>query len=468
MTSLLERLGGTLGPKGCLTEANDIQAYITDLLGLDVAAPLCVTRPATTAEVAETVRCCREHAVAVIPQGGNTGLCGGAVPLDRRDTVIVALDRLKSIREVDPAGNIIVAESGVVLADVQAAAAGVDRIFPLTHGGEASSRIGGNLSTNAGGNNALRYGTARDQVLGLEVVLPSGEVWHGLRALRKNTAGYDLKHLFIGAEGTLGIITAAALKIRPAPKARETVFAALASPAAGLDFLRRLEGHVGEIVTAFELLSANAVSAALSLEGVRYPLAERHDWCALIEVDSASTRFDLQGAVEDALAEGFDNGIVLDAVITQSEAQREDLWRLRESVAFALIEDKSCLKSDTAVPVAAVPEFVRRAEAAVVAAVPGVRCTPFGHLGDGNVHFNVQRPEGDTDAEFKRFWPELADVICGVSLELGGTMSAEHGIGRTKQAVFGDVTPVTEIDLMKKLKAALDPDGLMNPGVLFP
>jgi len=240
---------------------------------------------------------CRDHEYAIIPQGGNSGLSGGAVPLNERRAIILALDRMKAIREIDSLGNTMVVEAGVVLADIQAAAKKVDRIFPLSHGGEGSSQIGGNISTNAGGNNALRYGTARDQVLGLEVVLPSGEIWSGLRALRKNTAGYDLKQMFIGSEGTLGIITAATLKIRPAPTCRETLLVALADPDAALAFLRHLQTHVGDTVTAFELLSDNAISAALTLEGVRYPFQYRHDWCALVEIDAPSGRSDLSGAV---------------------------------------------------------------------------------------------------------------------------------------------------------------------------
>ena len=467
MSDILGQLRELLGPGGCLVDANDIAAYTRDLLGQQGNEPLCVARPRTTAQVAEVVRCCRAHKVAIVPQGGHTGLSGGALPLAAGGGIILALARMKAIRAIDSRGNTIVAEAGVVLADIKAAAAEVDRIFPLSHGGEGSSQLGGNLSTNAGGNNALRYGTARDQVLGLEVVLPSGEVWAGLRTLRKNTAGYDLKHLFIGSEGTLGIITAAALKIRPAPKVRETMFVALASPDAGLRFLGQLQGHVGELVTAFELLSAHAVSAALSLDGVRYPFEAPHPWCALIEADSPSERFDLRGAIEDAFTEGLESGDVLDAVVAQSGTQRDELWQLRESVAVALIEDKSSLKSDTAVPVAAVPDFIRRAETAVGRVVPGARCTPFGHLGDGNVHFNVQKPDDMAGDTFQSHWPALADAIAEVSLALGGTISAEHGIGRTKRRSFADVTAATEWELMKALKATLDHDGLMNPGVLF-
>ena len=475
MQEIAKQLQSLLGPQGCLDDPNDIAAYTSDLLALKTAAPVCVVRPATTSQVASIVQYARKNKLAIIPQGGHTGLSGGAVALNNRDedkdknkdNVILSLDRMTAIREIDTNDNVMIVEAGAVLANVQTAAREAGRIFPLSHGGEASSQIGGNLSTNSGGNNALRYGTARDQVLGIEVVLPSGEIWNGLRRLRKNTAGYDLKHLFMGAEGTLGIITAAALKLRPAPSYRETAFVALAHPQAGLEFLRLLQSHVGEAVTAFELLSDNAISAALTLSRVRFPLQARYPWCALIEADTPSSHFDISGAIEDVLSGALEDGMLLDAVIAQSETQRDEFWHLRESIAFAMIEDKSALKSDTAVPVAKVAEFISCAEAVILQIVPGARCVPFGHLGDGNIHFNVQRPEDMFGDTFKNHWPDLIDAIAKVSLSLGGTISAEHGIGRTKQRIFSKTSAEVELKLMRALKAAIDPDELMNPGAIF-
>jgi len=467
MTADPADLQALLDAKGLLTNRADIGGYTTDLLGYGDADILAVARPRSTEQVADILRWCAANRVAVIPQGGLTGLANGAVSIEQPGALILSLSRMDRIREIDPLGNTIEIEAGAVLANVKAAADDADRYFPLTHGGEGSSQIGGNLSTNSGGNNALRYGVARDQVLGLEVVLPDGTVWNGLRRLRKNTAGYDLKHLFIGAEGTLGIITAATLKIRPKPEVRETAFVAVANPEAALAFLRLLESHVGESVSAFELLSANALARGMTVPNVRYPLRRTYDWLVLLELESATRRFDLKGALEDALGEALEAERVIDAVIAQSHSHREDFWKVRESIPLALIEEKDSLKTDTAVAVDQVPAFIEQAAEAVQSALPGAVCVPFGHAGDGNVHFNVCRPATMTDEGFRALWPKLSHMIEKTALGLGGTISAEHGLGRLKRADFSAFADPVERELMQQLKTLLDPDGRMNPGAIL-
>lgn len=467
MSSDISRLKEILGEKGLLDDPADMAAYCTDLLGETASPVLAVARPDNTDNVAEVVKWCRAAGIMIVPQGGLTGLVNGAIPNQADPVIILSLGRMNQIHPVDTLNNSVVVEAGAILANVKAAAEAADRYFPLTHGGEGSSQIGGNLSTNSGGNNALRYGTARDQVLGLEVVLPDGTIWSGLRGLRKNTAGYDLKHLFIGAEGTLGIITQACLKVLPLPRTRETAFLAVDSPTAALAMLRRMESEAGELVCAYELLSAAALSRAMTIEGTRYPFDQEYDWLVLVELESASQWFDLQGALEKAVEFGLEEGLIVDAVAAMSIQQRIDFWRLREAIAEALIDEPDSLKSDTAVPVASVPNFLETAEAAVQEAVPGAVCVPFGHLGDGNVHFNVRRPDDMAPEQFRKCWDQLAHAIEMASLKFAGTISAEHGIGRLKQRDFDAVTSAEELALIARLKLAMDPHQTMNAGVLI-
>lgn len=463
----IEPLQALLGDKGLLNTPAEMAAHVTDLLGAEAVNVLAVARPDTVAQVSETVRWCHENGAGLVMQGGLTGLVNGAIPGGGAPVLIVSLGRLNTIGQVDSDDNTVVVEAGAILAHVKQAAEAAGRYLPLSHGGEGSSQIGGNLSTDAGGNNALRYGTVRDQVLGLEVVLPDGTVWNGLRSLRKDTAGFDLKHLFLGAEGTLGIITRACLMLRPLPRARETALLALPSPAAALTFLRTLEREAGETLAAFELMSAAAIARALTMEGTRPPFNDAHDWLALIELETPALRFDLQGALEDAIGQGLEDGLIADAVIAQASQHRADFWRLREAIADALIEETDSLKADTAVPVGKVPEFIAAAHLAVEAVVPGARCVPFGHLGDGNIHFNVRRPEAMSPTEFRANWETVTAALDGVALGLGGTISAEHGIGRLKRASFQAVASAEEWRLLDQLKRALDPARIMNPGVIF-
>lgn len=462
----MQELIDTLAPKTAITDPVDMARFLDDLQGADVEVPVAVFCPNNVDDVQKIMRWCAVNDVSVVPQGGLTGLTQAAVP-NSRNTVIVSLWRMAKIRELDAAGQTITVDAGVTLQALRDAAKEAECYFPLIHGAVGSSQIGGNLSTNAGGNNAVRYGTARDQVLGLEVVLPDGSLLNGLSALRKNTAGYDLSQLFIGAEGTLGIITGAVIKLRPNPNNRVSGFLGVRGPEQALALLGLMQSYLGETVSVFEFMSAEALDFALTAEGTRYPLENRAPWCLLIEAETAAMGFDLQGGFEQGLTEAFAQDLVLDGVIAQSEAQRDSFWHLRESIAHVMIEDTSCLKSDTAVPVGQVPDYMKAASAAVEAAVPGARQTPFGHLGDGNVHFNIVRPVEMGKAEFRVLWPRLSGVLDRVSIEFGGTISAEHGIGRLKVRELAEFTDPTGQSTMRAIKQALDPDGRMNPGVLF-
>lgn len=456
-----------LGPKGAIFEPDDMARYMDDLQGVVSATPHAILRPANTGEVQAALRWCAREGRSVVPQGGLTGLTGAAVPEGIENAIILSLERMNSIREIDVAGSTMCVDAGTVLGDIRKTAEDHGRYFPLFHGAVGSSQIGGNLSTNSGGNNALRYGTAREQVLGLEVVLPDGTLWNGLRALRKNTAGYDLQQMFIGAEGTLGVITAAMLKLRPYPNNRVTAFIAIKSPDDALALLRQLEPHLGETIAAFELLSDAALGYALQANGARYPLDERSPWAILLEAETSAIGFDLATALETGLGDAIEAGLVQDAAIAQNSSQRDALWFLRESIASIMLEDKSGLKSDTAVPVSRVPAFIENAGRAVTARLPEAVIAPFGHLGDGNVHFNVMRPSGMAPDTFRALWHDLEGIIADETLALGGTISAEHGIGRLKRhSLQAHIDPV-QMDLMRRVKNTLDPDWKMNPDVLF-
>ncbi len=474
---LNNQLGESLGPQGIVTEPAELLAYTRDLLGASSPGILAVLRPANTEQVSLILQWCYSHQVTVVPQGGLTGLCHAAIPAadDRTGlvpgglagTVILALDRMNKILSIDPLANTMLVEAGVVLETARQAAEAEDRYLPLSHGAVGSSQIGGNLSTNSGGNNALRYGTARDQVLGLEVVLADGSIWDGLKGLRKNTAGIDLKHVFIGAEGTLGVITAAVLKLRPFPKRRATALVATPSPDTALALLRVLESQVGETIAAFELLSGTALRLGLELDSDLWPSDQTHEWQILVELETPAMLHDIDALFEAGLEEGISQGLVADAVIAQSSQQRETMWRLREISARYFIENKGTLTMDTAVPVSRVPDFIVNTTDALTDVMPGVRCAPFGHLGDGNIHFDVARPVSMSDDEFISRRKSLAAIIERESLELGGTISAEHGIGRLKAASLANCASPVELALMHCLKSALDPRAQMNPGVML-
>jgi FAD/FMN-containing dehydrogenase len=461
-SDVLARLKEAVGPKGFLAEPADMAPFLVELRDLYRGATPLVVMPATTEEVARVVSICAESGTGIVPQGGNTGLVGGQIP---QGEILLSLKRMNRIRSVDPLSDTITAEAGAILADVQARAAEADRLFPLSLGAEGSCTIGGNIATNAGGTNVLRYGTARDLVLGLEVVLPDGRVFDGLKSVRKDNTGYDLKQLFIGAEGTLGVITAAVLKLFPRPRAQAAAFLGLAEVESTTALLALARALSGEEVTAFELISRRGLDFVLKhVPGARDPLSGRHAWYVLIELSSSEASEGVHARLERVLEEGMARNLLQDAAIAESEAQRLGLWRLRESLPEVQKREGGSIKCDIAVPVACVPAFIKRATAEVEARLPGIRPVPFGHVGDGNVHFNLSQPDGMDKAAFLARWEEIAGLVHAVALTLGGSISAEHGVGVMRRDEIARVKDKTALDLMRALKHALDPKGIMNPG----
>ncbi|GAA5183726.1 FAD-binding oxidoreductase [Niveibacterium umoris] len=462
---LVAELVALLGGPHVITADADQAPYLQDWRGRYTGRVQAVVRPATTEEVAAVVRLCRTHGAPMVPQGGNTSLCGGATPDDSGKAVLISLQRLNHIRALDTDNDTLTVEAGCTLAEVQAAAAEADRLFPLSLASEGTCRIGGNLSTNAGGVHVLRYGNARDLVLGLEVVLPDGQVWNGLRALRKDNTGYDLKHLFLGAEGTLGLITAAVLKLSPRPRSVCTAWVAVTDPAAAVALLRRFRTECGERLSAFELMSQMTLALVLRhIPGAQNPLAEIPSWSVLVELSDTRVDAALDRILESVLAPAMESGAVLDAAIASSEAQRLALWGLRENASEAQRHEGVSVKHDVSVPVSRIPEFLRRADAALTAAFPGIRIVAFGHVGDGNLHYNCSKPAADENAELLAEWGGLNRIVHDLAHELGGSISAEHGLGQLKRGEIRRYKSALEMDLMERIKRAFDPDGLMNPG----
>ncbi|MEH2625090.1 FAD/FMN-containing dehydrogenase [Bradyrhizobium sp. AZCC 1719] len=458
---LIAKFRAIVGEKYAVTDAADIAPYVTEERDLFHGRSPLVLRPGSTAEVSAICKLASEHKIALVPQGGNTGLVGGQTP--HHGEVVVSLRRLDKIREIDPASNTMTCEAGVVLQIAQARAAEVDRLFPLSLGAEGSCTIGGNLSTNAGGTAALAYGVAREMALGLEVVLADGRILNGLSKLKKDNTGYDLRNLFIGAEGTLGIITAATLKLFPKPHAVETAYVGLQSPAQALKLLSIAQNEAAGSLTSFELLADIAVDFSLRHGiDIRDPLSTKHPWYVLMEL--SSSRDDARDALEAILAKGMEEGIVDDAVIAANLSQRAAFWKLRDEMSAAQKPEGGSIKHDISVPVAAVPAFIEEANAAVVRLIPGSRPVPFGHLGDGNIHYNVSQPIGGNTADFMSRWHEVNEVVFEIVLRMGGSISAEHGIGVLKRDELPDVKDKVAIELMRGIKAMLDPLGIMNPG----
>lgn len=409
---------------------------------------------------------CARHAVAVVPQGGNTGLAGGAIPgLGERPEILLSSARLKRIRGVDTENFTVTVEAGVILAELQAAAASQGLYFPLSLAAEGSCRIGGNIATNAGGTNVLRYGNTRDLVLGLEVVLPSGEIWNGLSGLRKDNTGYDLRHLFIGSEGTLGFITAATLKLFPAARSRATAWLAVADPQAAVALYGQARQQLGDEMVAFELLPGIAIDMVLEhIPGTRSPLQSANPWHVLVEFTSARDQNSLEEQLLSFLGRSLEDGAVTDGAVAASDSQRDDFWRLRHSISEAQKLAGGSIKHDISVPVSRIAEFIVAADSAVADAVPGIRPVVFGHLGDGNLHYNLsQPPQMDTQAFLDR-WTDINAIVHGLAVEMGGSFSAEHGIGFLKAGELARLTDPVELATMRAIKRALDPQGIMNPG----
>jgi FAD/FMN-containing dehydrogenase len=458
---VLKRFIEIVGASHAITDPADQEAYLVEDRGLYRGHTPVVLRPGSVSEVAAILRLATETATPIVPQGGNTGLVGGQVP--HNGEILLSLKRLDRIREVDATSNTITCEAGVILAKVQDAAAHADRLFPLSLGAEGSCTIGGNLSTNAGGTGALAYGVARDLVLGLEAVLPDGRVWHGLNKLKKDNTGYDLKDLFIGAEGTLGVITAAVLKLFPRPRAVETAFIGLASPRVAIGLLNLVQERTGGAATSFELIKALALEFALRHgNGVRDPLATKHPWYVLLQLSSQSAG--LRGVMEEMLAAAVERGLIEDAALAESLEQAKAFWRIREILPEVQKPEGGSVKHDVSVPIALIPEFLEQADAAVEKVVPGARPVPFGHAGDGNIHYNISQPVGADKAQFLARWDEVNAAVHGVVTKLGGSISAEHGIGVMKRELLPGVKDPVALDLMRTLKRTLDPSNILNPG----
>lgn len=468
MSTILDRMAAIVGEKNVVTDADAMVPYLKEWRDLFRGKAQAIVRPGSTAEVAELVKLAAETGTRLVPQGGNTGLVGGQIPIAQGEEIVLSLQRLDKVRAVDTDGDTMIVEAGVTLKRAQDAAEAAGRLFPLSLASEGSCTIGGNLSTNAGGTAVLAYGNARELCMGLEVVLPDGRIWNGLRQLRKDNTGYDLKDLFIGAEGTLGIITAAVLKLFPLPAARATAFLAVPSPQAALDLLNAAKAGAGGTLTTFELMPRIGLDFVLRhASGARDPLSESSPWYVLMEV-SAQQSAGLDEHVEAFLGEALEQGTVTDAALAGSLTQRADFWKLREMLSEVQTYEGGSIKHDVSVPVHATPEFLARAIAAVEAMVPGCRPVPFGHLGDGNIHFNVSQPVGADKAAFLGRWSEMNEAVHAIVAEMHGSISAEHGIGRLKRDLLPGVKDPVELDLMRAIKRTLDPQGIMNPGAVVP
>jgi FAD/FMN-containing dehydrogenase len=458
---LIGRFAGIVGEKYAVTDQNDIAPYLTEERMLYQGHSQLVLRPGTTAEVAAICKLANETRTALVPQGGNTGLVGGQTP--HHGEVVVSLRRMDRVRDLDTNSNTMTCEAGMVLLNAQQKAGDADRLFPLSLGAEGSCTIGGNLSTNAGGTTALAYGVARDLVLGLEVVLADGRILNTLTKLKKDNTGYNLHNLFIGAEGTLGIITAAVLKLFPKPRSVETAFIGLKSPQDALALLGIARAEASGAVTSFELIQEIAVDFCVRHgDGIRDPLTSRHPWYVLMELTSQAPS--LSETMETILSRGMEEGLVDDAVIATSLEHRRAFWLLREFVSPSQKPEGGSIKHDVSVPVASVPEFLEKASAAVVKFMPGSRVVAFGHLGDGNIHFNVSQPIGADKEAFLNSWHAVNDVVHGIVADFSGSISAEHGIGVMKRDELPHVKDPVAMQLMRQLKATLDPNGILNPG----
>lgn len=462
LAPLLAAIAQRIGAAHVLTDPADMAPYLHEERGLYQGRSPAVLRPGTTQEVAFIVEACAHADVSLVPQGGNTGLVGGQMPFGE---VLLSLQRLDRVRNVDPVDMTMTVEAGCILDKVHAAAEEAGCLFPLHIASQGSCRIGGNLASNAGGTAVLRYGNARELVLGLEVVLADGRVWNGLKRLRKNNAGYDLKQLFLGTEGTLGIITAAVLKLFPRPAQRTTAFLAVPDPQAALALLQRLRGEAGDALTTFELMAAFGVETVLKhMPGTVRPFRDTYEWYVLAELSAPTRAFDLAALMEESLGAAMEAGEVIDATIATSEAQAANVWRLREDMSEAQKHEGGSIKHDVSVPVSRVPEFLDRALEACMAALPGLRPCPFGHVGDGNIHFNLSQPVGMEKAAFIALWETFNRIVHDIVADMDGSIAAEHGIGLLKREELARYADPVGLDLMHRLKAALDPAGTLNPG----
>ncbi|WP_276285514.1 FAD-binding oxidoreductase [Brucella abortus] len=464
-TALIERFAAIVGEKNALTAPEDIAAYLIEQRDLYHGRTPLVLRPGSTEEVAAIMKLATETRTPVVPQGGNTGLVGGQQPDESGAAIILSLGRMNRIRNLDTVGNLVTLEAGVILKNLQDAAEKAGRLFPLSLGAEGSCQIGGNLGSNAGGTAVLAYGNMRELCLGLEVVLPTGEILNDLRYVKKDNTGYDLKDIFVGSEGTLGVITAAVLKIFPQPKGKGVAYAGLRSPEDVLRLFQLATEHAGPSLTCFELMPRVGVEFTVRhVDGVRDPLESPHDWYVLIDISSSRSEEDARTTLETTLTEAFENDLIQDAAIAESVAQAQSFWKMREEMSWAQKPEGGSIKHDISVPVASIPAFIHEANAATLDMIPGARVVCFGHIGDGNLHYNVSQPVGADKEAFLARWHDLNHRIHTIVASYGGSISAEHGIGQLKREELVFFKQDIALDLMRRIKAAFDPAGIMNPG----
>ncbi len=464
-TALIERFSAIVGEKNALTAPEDLAAYLIEQRDLYHGRTPLVLRPGSTEEVAAIMKLASETKTPVVPQGGNTGLVGGQQPDESGAAIILSLGRMNRIRNLDTVGNLVTLEAGVILKNLQEAAEKAGRLFPLSLGAEGSCQIGGNLGSNAGGTAVLAYGNMRELCLGLEVVLPTGEILNDLRYVKKDNTGYDLKDLFIGSEGTLGVITAAVLKIFPQPKGKGVAYAGLRNPDDVLRLFQLATEHAGPSLTGFELMPRVGVEFTVRhVDGVRDPLESPHDWYVLIDISSTRSEEDARTTLETILTEAFESDIIQDAAIGESVAQSQSFWKMREEMSWAQKPEGGSIKHDISVPVASIPAFIHEANAATLEMIPGARIVCFGHIGDGNLHYNVSQPVGADKEAFLARWHELNHRIHTIVASYTGSISAEHGIGQLKREELAFFKQDVALDLMRRIKSAFDPAGIMNPG----
>lgn len=456
-----------IGDAYVITDLETLTPYIREYRGRYTGKALAVIKPKDTNEVSKIVKLCHDKNIPIVPQGGNTSLVGGSIAYDDQ-AIILNLSRLNTVFDMDVHNFSVTVGAGVILKDLQDLAQENDRYFPLSLGAEGSCQIGGNIASNAGGMLTIGYGNMRDLVLGLEVVLPNGNIWNGLRRLRKDNTGYDLKHLFIGSEGTLGIVTAAVLKLFPLPKYRETFFAGVQSPAQAIELLTRCRATAGDNIMAFELIPRLGIDLALKhLDDTVDPLEQAYPWYVLAELSAGNDQQNFRDSLETLLSQAFDDKIIGDATLADSQNKQAQLWYIREAIVEAQRMEGGSIKHDIAVPVSSIPEFLDRALACVYDIMPDIRPIPFGHLGDGNLHFNLTQPEDMSREEFLAQWDNINHKVHDIVVDLGGSIAAEHGVGTFKLEELPTRKSTTEMNMMRAVKKALDPKGLMNPNVIF-